>query len=106
MKQAIAFSLALVAASLLPGGAGAARTYRIMIEDMKFGRIPAGVRVGDAIQWINRDMFRHTASARDGSFAVDLPPGKTGTSVMKHAGRIAFYCKYHPGMTGNLVVQR
>ena len=73
---------------------------------MEFGPTPAAVKVGDTIEWVNRDIFRHTATARDGSFAIDLPAGKTGRSVMEHAGKIAFFCKYHPGMAGSLTVNR
>jgi plastocyanin len=103
MKRTIACAIALVAVAPLSGSA-AANIYRIVIQDMKFGSTPAAVKVGDTIEWVNRDIFRHTATARDGSFAVDLPAGKTGRSVIKHAGKIIFFCKYHPGMTGSLTV--
>ena len=105
MKRPIACAIGLVAVALLPSEA-AATTYRVVIQDMKFGPLPAAVKIGDAIEWVNRDIFRHTATARDGSFAIDLPAGKTGRSVMKHAGKIAFFCKYHPGMAGSLTVNR
>jgi len=102
MKK-ISWLIAMVAVALLPGSA-VATAYRVAIQDMKFGPTPATVKVGDTIEWVNRDIFRHTATARDGSFAMDLPVGKSGKSVMKHAGKIAFFCKYHPGMTGRLTV--
>ena len=105
MKRPIACAIGLVAVALLPGNA-AATVYRVVIRDMEFGPTPAAVKVGDTIEWVNRDIFRHTATARDGSFAIDLPAGKTGRSVMKHAGKIAFFCKYHPGMAGSLTVNR
>jgi hypothetical protein len=31
---------------------------------MKFGPAPAGIRTGAAINWINRDFLKHTATAR------------------------------------------
>jgi plastocyanin len=51
-------------------------------------------------------MFKHSATARDKSFNVDLPPKSSGKTVIRHAGTIAFYCIYHPGMTGSLSVAR
>ena len=94
-------------------GAGAApavrpapRVHTVVIDKMKFGPVPAGIRAGDTILWVNRDMFRHTATARDGSFAIDLPAGKSGRTVVKRAGTIAFYCVYHPGMKGKVVAAR
>ena len=80
----------------------APRVHRIVIEKMKFGAVPPGIRVGDSILWVNRDMFRHTATARDGSFAIDLPAGKSGRTVVKRAGVIPFYCVYHPAMKGRI----
>ncbi|MBS0503509.1 MAG: hypothetical protein JSS55_06835 [Proteobacteria bacterium] len=90
-----------VAAAPLP-----AKTYTVVIDKMKFGPVPAALRIGDTIQWVNRDIFQHSATARDGSFNVDLPAGKSGATVLKRAGQVRFYCKYHPGMTGLLAIGR
>lgn len=104
MRQALfAAAVALAAAAALPAQA-APRTVMVTIDKLKFGPLPAGLRAGDSIIWVNRDIFQHTATARDGSFNVDLPAGKSGKTVLKRAGAIAFYCKYHPGMTGTLRV--
>ena len=54
----------------------------------------------------HRDIFEHSATARDKSFDVDLPAGKQATTVLRKAGDIAFACKYHPGMKGTLKVAR
>ena len=103
-------SLALAAAVLaLPPvspAAAAPKVHTIIIDKMKFGPAPAGIRSGDTIIWVNRDMFKHSATARDKSFNVDLPPKSSGKTVIKHAGAIAFYCIYHPGMTGSLSVTK
>ena len=101
-------SLAVAAAVLaLPPAspAAAANTvHTIIIDKMKFGPAPAGLRSGDTIIWVNRDMFKHSATARDKSFNIELPPGASGKTVIRHSGTIAFYCVYHPGMTGSLSV--
>lgn len=102
-------SLALAAAALaLPPSVAAAapKVHTVVINKMKFGTLPAGVRAGDTIVWINQDMFKHTATARDKSFNVDLPPKTKGRTVVKHSGAIAFYCIYHPGMKGTLNVTK
>ena len=79
-------------------------TYTIAIDKMAFGPTPSGLHVGDAITWVNHDLFRHTATAADGSFDLDLPPGKSGRVTLKRAGTLAFSCTFHPGMKGVLVV--
>ena len=95
--------LLLVAPSM---AAAAPRTHVVTIEKMKFGALPADLRAGDTIVWDNRDMFRHTATAKDGSFNVDLFPGARGKTLVRKAGAIAFLCKYHPGMRGVLKVAK
>lgn len=102
-----AAALAAAAAAALAAASpavAAPREHVVVIDKMKFGPLPARVRVGDAIVWVNRDMFRHTATARDKSFNVDLAPGARGRTLIKRAGAIPFYCVYHPGMKGTLNV--
>jgi plastocyanin len=101
-------SLLLLALAL--GAAGAqfgpviAADYVVVLKDMAFGSLPAGLHVGDTIVWRNEDIFRHTATANDKSFDVDLEPGAEGKIELKTAGDIAFFCRFHPGMTGTLAV--
>jgi plastocyanin len=108
-----ALATALVVAAVgITGAASAApevhkaAVHTIVIEKMKFGPVPSHVAAGDVIVWMNKDIFRHTATARDGSFNVDLRPGTSGKSVITHAGTIPFYCIFHPGMQGRLIVAR
>ena len=100
---------ALLAAPLLalagaPAGLAAPKVHVIRMAKMVFGPAPTGVRVGDTIEWINADLFQHTATARNGAFDVDLKPGAKARTVLKAPGPVAYYCRYHPGMTGRLVV--
>lgn len=106
----------LVAGILLAAGTGSApiaarpahpaRTYTVVIDSMKFGAVPAGLRVGDAIRWVNRDIFRHSATAGDRSFDLDLTAGKSGSTTLRRPGTISVSCKFHPGMKTRLVVSR
>src|SRR3546814_17643895 len=103
MRRAMAGALAMAAAPLLGGAATASRVHSIVIDKMAFGAVPPDVRVGDTILWINKDLFRHTATARDGSFNVDLPAGKSGRTMLRRTGTIRFYCVNHPCITVPLV---
>ena len=80
------------------------RTHVVVIDKMKFGAMPASVRAGDRISWVNRDLFRHTATAKGGGFDVDLPPGAKATTVVRGKGAITVTCRYHPGMRATLKV--
>ena len=82
----------------------AQRVHVIVLDKMAFGPMPAGVRAGDIIEWVNHDIFEHSATARDGSFDVDLKPGATVRTTAK-TGTVAFFCKFHPTMQATLVVK-
>ena len=79
-------------------------THSVTIASMAFGPAPAGLRVGDTIEWVNDDIFQHSATATDGGFDVTLPPKTRVRAVLRRAGQVRFYCRYHPGMTGALTV--
>lgn len=82
----------------------APRLHVIVIDKMAYGPMPTGVRAGDIIEWVNHDIFEHSATARDGSFDVDLKPGATARMTAK-AGTFVVFCKFHPTMQANLVVK-
>jgi plastocyanin len=108
-RSFVASALAMLPATCLSGAGFAApvvRTYVIHLKNLKFGPSPDRVKVGDTIEWVNDDLFRHTATARNGAFDVDLQPGAKARVLMKRPGAIEFYCRYHPGMTGRFTVTR
>ena len=79
--------------------------YTVKLEQMKFGPLPATIHVGDTIEWANDDIFVHSATAKDGSFDVELRPKAHMWTTFHHAGTFPFACRYHPGMAGTLVVR-
>lgn len=93
--------------SLLWTGSGvtSAAEYQVTIAGMKFGAPPAELHVGDVIVWRNHDIFRHTATARDKSFDVDLPAKSEARMTIGRTGAVDFYCRFHPAMTGKLDVR-
>ena len=101
----VAAAMSAFALAVAPAAAEA-KVHTIVVEKMRFGPAPAGLRVGDTIVWVNRDPVRHTATARDKSFNVDLPPRASGKTVIRRAGPIAVYCVFHPAMTAKLSVVR
>jgi plastocyanin len=103
IPRRLLLALAGAAVAAVPASA-APKVYTVTIQQMAFGAVPAGLRVGDAIEWVNDDIFVHSVTARDKSFDLELKPKARARMVVKKAGRFAFYCRYHPGMTGTLVV--
>jgi plastocyanin len=81
-----------------------AATIQITMEDLVISPAEASAKIGDTIEWINKDVFAHTATARNGDWDVTLPPKTTLASVLKKAGTIDYYCRFHPNMKATLVV--
>src|SRR3954470_16106744 len=81
-----------------------AATIQITMENLVISPAEASAKVGDTIEWINKDVFVHTATARNGDWDVNLPAKKTGTLVLKKAGVIDYYCRLHPNMKAKLTV--
>ena len=109
LKLAAGVGLVGTAGSLLHVQAqaqGAPHEYTVVMDNMNFGALPSGAKVGDTIIWDNRDTVQHSATARDGSFDVRVNPGKKGRTVLTNAGTIALYCIFHPMMRGTLRVAR
>ncbi|MGE0241399.1 MAG: cupredoxin family copper-binding protein [Parvibaculaceae bacterium] len=97
--------LLMTAVLALPIDAGAARaqTLRVTIDKMAFSPAELTAKAGDTIEWINNDVFAHTATVK-GGFEVMLPPKKSGSVVVETAGTIDYYCRFHPNMKGRIAV--
>ena len=81
-----------------------AATLQVVMENLVVSPAEATAKVGDTIEWINKDIFAHTATARNGDFDVTMPPKKTVTSVLKKAGTVEYFCRFHPIMKAVLTV--
>jgi plastocyanin len=93
---ALAMSLSSVSAR--------AETIQISMENLVISPAAAAAKVGDTIEWINKDIFAHTATARSGDWDVTIAPKKTATTVLKKAGTVEYYCRFHPNMKATLTI--
>jgi plastocyanin len=89
--------LASVAALSISVSAQAA-TVQITMENLVIAPAEMSAKVGDTVELVNKDIFAHTATARNGDFDVTMPPKKTATMVLKKAGKVEYYCRFHPNM--------
>jgi len=97
----LAGSVALLLVSAAPA---LAADHVVAMANMNYGRLPADIKVGDTITWVNRDTVPHTVTARDKSFDLRLGPGQKGTITASKPGSFPFYCIYHATMRGVLKV--
>ena len=82
-----------------------AATIQITLANMVFAPAEVSAKVGDTVEWINKDVLAHSATARNGDFDVITPPKKTVTSVLKKAGAVECYCRFHPNMKAVLRIE-
>ncbi|MGP2492375.1 cupredoxin domain-containing protein [Mesorhizobium sp. PUT5] len=90
----------LLAVSMLPAQA---ETITVTIDKLVFSPATVSAKVGDTIEWVNKDALAHTATVK-GGWDVMLPPKKSGSVVLKQAGALDYYCRFHPNMKGRITV--
>ena len=95
-----------IALTLLLGASvpAQAATVQITMENLEIAPQEASAKVGDTVEWTNKDVLAHTATAKDGDFDVMLPSKKSGSFVLKKAGTLEYYCRFHPNMKATLKV--
>jgi plastocyanin len=95
---------AITLLSVTTPAAAAPHSYTVVVDKLRFGSLPTGLRVGDTIVRVNKEFLRHSAIAADHSVNVDLPPNATAKMTFRASGSFPFVCRYHPAMRGILLV--
>jgi plastocyanin len=80
-----------------------AETITVTIEKMAFSPTEISAKVGDTIEWVNKDAFAHTATVQ-GRWEVMLPIKKSGSITFDKVETIDYFCRFHPNMKGRITV--
>lgn len=81
-----------------------AETIQIVMDKLIYIPAEASAKVGDTIEWVNKDILVHTATAINGDWNVTIAPKKTERLILKKAGTIEYFCRFHPNMKGRIAV--
>ncbi len=81
-----------------------AETIQVIIDKLEFVPAKVNAKVGDTIEWVNKDALAHTATATGGDWSVTIAPKQSGRIVLKKPGASDYFCKFHPNMKGRVVV--
>jgi len=103
-----ALAIGLVGSAFLAQPATAVAAGPTVVKIANFAYEPATVTVeaGQTVEWINEDSAQHTATATDGSFkSPDLNQGQKFSHTFTKAGTFTYYCRFHRGMKGTVVVK-
>jgi plastocyanin len=96
---------AIALAAMSAGPALAGEVIQIKMKNLVFEPAQVTAHVGDSIEWVNEDFIGHTATARNKDWDVNIPANKSGRVTLQHAGKVDYYCRYHPYMAGSINVE-
>ncbi|HEY1862190.1 MAG TPA: cupredoxin domain-containing protein [Roseiarcus sp.] len=96
--------LAVLTALAMNSPATAGETIRVTIDKLKFDPPELSAHVGDTIEWASSDFVAHTATAKNQDWDVAIPPKGMGRVTLAHSGEVDYFCRFHPNMTGKIVV--
>jgi plastocyanin len=120
LKWSIAAMIAIASVMLLAGtilqaqhdngsgqtAAGNDAAPQVIIDNYAFSPIALTVKVGTTVTWINHDDDAHTVDSTQGKFkSSTLNKGDHFEFRFTEAGEYPFYCRFHPKMTGKIIVQ-
>ncbi|MDT0125907.1 plastocyanin/azurin family copper-binding protein [Paenibacillus sp. RRE4] len=81
------------------------KTYVIEISDFAFQTADLKIKVGDRVEFVNKDQVEHSVVAEDDSFDTGLlGEGEKSVVTFKKAGEINYHCGPHPSMKGVIKV--
>jgi len=76
----------------------------VTIQDLKFNPVDVEISAGDTIEWVNLDDVAHTVTLENGDFDREIGIGATITYTFSEADVYRYFCRYHPGMQGSVIV--
>ena len=82
----------------------AGKLLAVQMNNLAYAPTTITAHVGDRIAWANHDIFQHSATTPD--FNVVLKPGASGGVRLLKPGVINYICSFHPGMKGQIVVEK
>ena len=100
----------ILACCVAPGAAQRAPkpvVHRIVIDATSFSETSLTIRIGDTVEWLNKDVIPHTATAtgKGGFDSGVIPAGQSWRHTFEKAGRLPYVCTFHPTMKATLRVR-
>jgi plastocyanin len=80
-----------------------AETIQVTIDKLVYSPADIKAKVDDTIEWINKDIVAHTATVR-GDWDVTIAANSSASLVLKKAGTVDYYCRFHPNMKGRITI--
>jgi plastocyanin len=81
-----------------------AESVQVTISNLQYSPAEIKVKSGDTVVWVNKDFVAHTAIVA-GGWDVNIESEKSARLVLRKPGAFDYYCRFHPNMTGRIIVQ-
>jgi len=105
-RRALALASLSWAVSCGSGAASGPALRPVAIDAMQFSPQTIAVRVGDTVEWSNKDPFPHTVTADNAGFdSGEIPAAGSWKWTARKTGVFPYRCALHPTMRGTLVVK-
>jgi plastocyanin len=104
-------AVAIVGCALITGvlaradAAQHAVTHVIVIEGVKFTPEILTLKRGEWVQWINKDPFPHTVTAKGVFDSHSIPSGGAWKYRFRVPGDVNYVCTFHPNMVAELHIE-
>jgi plastocyanin len=79
--------------------------HEVRIESLKFSPTDLEVELGDSVNWINEDNVAHTVTFENAMLDQHLENKGEVELFVNAVGELRYFCVYHPGMQGKVVVK-
>lgn len=105
--MSIRFHLALAASlGLLAAAPAMAETHTVVIQFFQFKPQTLDVKAGDEVEFVNKDVLEHTATATNNAFdSKGIKAGQSWKWKAGAPGQYAYNCFFHNGMKGVINVK-
>ena len=78
--------------------------HEVVIEKGLFSPATIKVGLGDTVHWVNADSVVHTVTFENAMMDEELEVGEEADLFVNAVGELRYFCKYHSGMGGKVVV--
>jgi plastocyanin len=79
---------------------------QVIIREMRYEPASMTVAVGDTVEWVNRDLVPHTATAHSLEWdSANIESDASWRTVVRKRGLFPYACLFHPGMKAMLTAK-
>jgi plastocyanin len=79
---------------------------QVIIQEMRYEPAELTVALGDTVEWVNRDLVPHTATAQSRAWdSGTIEADASWRTIARDRGTVPYVCLFHPGMRAEISVR-